>query len=547
MTRPTNIDTQFSKVEYRGPQRSVFEKVPFTHKLTFNMGELVPVMTYPEIYPGDTFKSRISCVVRTTAFVKPIMDNLFMDIWAFFVPHRLNWEHWAALMGENDDGAWAQTTEYLTPQFTTPAGGLSVNSIACHMGIRPKIAGLTFSCWGIRSYVKVYNRFFRDQNFIAPLKEYTDDTDRTCDNDVTELGGKCAKVAKLHDYFTSALPEPQKGPTGGVSIPLGGSAPIKFNAPKQADIIGTSQPVYRNLPFSGDAEFNVTLWGTNATNKGFLQTADGPSDPFVIDNSKYLYADLSVANSATLTALRSSIALQQLYELDARGGTRRPEIILNHFGVTTSDAVLQYPIYLGGKRVPINIEQVNQTSASTTDSPLGNEAAYSLTADVDDLFSKSFEEHGTLLILAAVRQTHTYQQGVPAIFKRRGRMTYFWPVFAHISEQPIKRYEIFATGVEAQDNQTFGFKEPWSELHYMPSFISGEFHSDAEQSLDVWTLADYYDAAPVASQEFIEETDVYLKRALAEQKYNQIRADFLVETTMVRPMPVHCTPGLLRI
>lgn len=550
MTRPTNIDTQFSKVEYRGPQRSVFEKVPFTHKMTFNMGELVPVMTYPEIYPGDTFKSRISCVVRTTAFVKPIMDNLFMDIWAFFVPHRLNWEHWAALMGENDDGAWTQTTEYLTPQFTTPTGGVSVNSLACHMGIRPKTAGLTFSCWGIRSYVKVYNRFFRDQNFIAPLKEYTDDTDRTCDNDVTELGGKCAKVAKLHDYFTSALPEPQKGPV--VTLPLGSTAPVWGNG-KALGLTDSEQ----NFGLITSA---ATPWNVAGFTGAYNTTVGTPTSGTQIVSSKSigvvenatgaesgLYTDLSNAVAATINALRQSISLQQLYEMDARGGTRRPEIILNHFGVTTSDAVLQYPIYLGGKRVPINIEQVNQTSASTADSPLANEAAYSLTADVDDLFSKSFEEHGTLLILAAVRQTHTYQQGVPAIFKRRGRMTYFWPVFAHISEQPIKRYEIFATGKENEDNQTFGFKEPWSELHYMPSFISGEFHSDAEQSLDVWTLADYYDAAPVASQEFIEETDVYLKRALAEQKYNQIRADFLVETTMVRPMPVHCTPGLMRI
>lgn len=548
MSRPTNIDTQFSTVEYKGPQRSVFEKVPFTHKMTFNMGELVPVMTYPEIYPGDTFKSKISCVIRTTQFVKPIMDNLFLDIWAFFCPHRLNWEHWAACMGENDSGPWTQTTEYLTPQFTTPAGGVSVNSLACHMGIRPKIANLTFSCWGIRSYVKVYNRFFRDQNYIAPLKEYTDDTDRTCDNDVTELGGKPAKVAKLHDYFTSVLPEPQKAPGGAVTLPLGETAPViipnEVSAEKdQATLI------FKHSGTGTIAKYQNNLLGLNPNGAldayGANQGANSLGGDLTIANK--MYADLSLANAATLTALRSSITLQQLYELDARTGTRRPDIIFGHFGVVTSDAVLQYPVYLGGKRIPLNIEQVNQTSASTIDSPLANEAAYSLTANVDDLFSKSFEEHGTLLILCAVRQTHTYQQGIPAIFKRRGRLTYYWPVFSHISEQPVKRYEIFATGVEANDNKTFGFKEPWAELHYMPSYVSGEFHSDADQSLDVWTLADYYDSAPVASQEFMEETDVFLKRTLAEQKYNQIRADFLVETTMVRPMPVHCTPGLFKI
>ena len=332
-----------------------------------------------------------------------------------------------------------------------------------------------------------------------------------------------------------------------MNLPIGQTAPVVGNGTTLGLTNGTTNYGTGTVEELGINA--ITNYGAKIATKGAIGSGlTGEILGITTDPEKSgLIADLSSAVASTINALRQSISLQQLYELDARGGTRRPEIILNHFGVTTSDAVLQYPIYLGGKRVPINIEQVNQTSASTTDSPLANEAAYSLTADVDDLFSKSFEEHGTLLILAAVRQTHTYQQGVPAIFKRRGRMTYFWPVFAHISEQPIKRYEIFATGVEAQDNQTFGFKEPWSELHYMPSFISGEFHSDAEQSLDVWTLADYYDAAPVASQEFIEETDVYLKRALAEQKYNQIRADFLVETTMVRPMPVHCTPGLLRI
>lgn len=538
MTRPTNIDTQFSKVEYKGPQRSVFEKVPFTHKMTFNMGELVPVMAYPEIYPGDSFKIRASCVIRTTQFVKPIMDNLFLDIWAFFCPHRLNWDHWAACMGENESGPWTQTIEYLTPQFTTPVGGVSVNSLACHMGVRPKIANLTFSCWGIRSYVKVYNRFFRDQNYIAPLTEYTDDTDRTCDNDVTELGGKPAKVAKLHDYITSLLPEPQKAPGGAVTLPLGESAPI-IQKPGTTDLGVKMGNTVGNLKAVSDGSYNFQnlRFEPSGSAAGLITLAEQSN----------MIADLSLANAATLTALRSSITLQQLYELDARTGTRRPEIIFGHFGVLTSDAVLQYPTYLGGKRIPLNIEQVNQTSASTADSPLANEAAYSLTANVDDLFSHSFEEHGTLLILCAVRQTHTYQQGVPAILKRRGRLTYYWPVFANISEQPVKKYEIFATGNEEEDNKTLGFKEPWAELHYMPSYVSGEFHSDADQSLDVWTLADYYDSAPVMSQEFIEETDVFLKRALAEQKYNQIRADFLLETTMVRPMPVHCTPGLFKI
>ena len=207
---------------------------------------------------------------------------------------------------------------------------------------------------------------------------------------------------------------------------------------------------------------------------------------------------------------------------------------------------MQYPQYLGGKRIPLVINQVNQTSATTADAPLAGEAGYSLTADSDFLFSHSFQEWGTLMVLGAVRQTHTYQQGVPAILCRREMLSYYWPELAHIGEQPIKRKEIFATGT-AEDNNVFGFKEPWDELHYMPHIITGEFNSDYPESLDVWHLGDDYQTAPVLSQEFVEETDVYLKRTLAEQKYNQIRGDFFMSFKMIRPMPTHSVPGLTKI
>lgn len=535
-TNPVNSDT-FSTVAYQGPKRSVFEDVPFRHLMTFNQGELVPILAYPEIYPGDTFSADFSCVIRTTTFIKPIMDNLFLDIWVFFVPHRLNWDNFGQMFGENKEGAWANPTTYLTPQFTTGVGGVAFGSLANHCGIRAGVAGITFSCWPIRSYVKIYNRFFRNENIIAPLTEYTDDTDRTTDNDVTELGGKCAKVAKLHDYFTTALPGPLKNENGIVPLPLGTSAPI----------VSSNQEFKMTTKGKPDQEETAkNLWKDGVSYFGSTAMGLSNGDPLVWGSETGLIADLANATAASLNALRLAIGTQHILEQSARTGTRQPEIILGHFGVRTSDAVMQYPQYLGGKRIPLVINQVNQTSATTTESPLAGEAGYSLTADSDFLFSHSFQEWGTLMVLGAVRQTHTYQQGVPAILCRREMLSYYWPELAHIGEQPIKRKEIFATGT-AEDNNVFGFKEPWDELHYMPHIITGEFNSDYPESLDVWHLGDDYQTAPVLSQEFVEETDVYLKRTLAEQKYNQIRGDFFMSFKMIRPMPTHSVPGLTKI
>uniref|UniRef100_A0AAU8AYB7 Major capsid protein n=1 Tax=Dulem virus 160 TaxID=3145637 RepID=A0AAU8AYB7_9VIRU len=549
--RPSNISEQFSTAELINTQRSVFRDVPMEHKLSFNMGELVPLLTYTEVYPGDTFTPKVSLVVRTTDFVKPVMGSLMLDVWAFFCPDRLNWDHYGAFLGENESGAWTQTTEYLVPQFTTPAGGVSIDSLACHMGVPPGVAGIKFTQMGVRSYVRVYNRFFRDQNYIAPLTQYTDDTDRTCDNTVTELGGKVCKVAKLHDYFTSALPGPQKGEA--VTIPLGTTAEVKGNGMTLGfDVVGQPGEPHAGLgaSYTGSIIRNVLTPGTYGkpigTGIGTPQVGPETSIGVTTDGTKSgLIADLTNATAATINALRLSVQTQRLLEKDARGGTRKPEIILNHFGVKTSDAVLQYPIYIGGFRVPIIFNQVNQTSATTTDSPLGNSAAYTLTADCQDLPTHSFEEHGTYLILCAVRQVHSYQQGLWKGFSVRRKLDKYWPVLAHLGEQPILSKELYAQGNEIEDEKAIGFQEAWNHLRFFPAITSGEFNSGATQSLDVWHLADWYDDAPIISQEFIEETDVFLKRALAEQKYNQIRVDCNVSMTMVRPMPVHSTPGML--
>lgn len=535
-----NTEAHFTGAELTNLQRSTFVDVPNKHLTTFNVGQLIPIFVDSDIMPGDTFAQKIHFVLRTTTLIKPYMDNLWLDIWAFFVPHRLTWNHWKNFMGENKEGAWANITEYVVPQFTTPTGGAKTGTLMDYMGIPTFIEGLKFQQLPFRAYILTVNRWFRDQNLIAPLTEYEDDTDRTADNEVTELGGAPFMVAKKHDYFTSCLPGAQKG--APVAIPLGTEAQVKFKNTYSASEIAS--PYWFNMADGSPVNAGQILVGsTTGTNAASVTTA--PQQIGTI-----AYADLTDATSATINALRLAVQTQKLLEHDAIRGTRYIEVIASQYGVHSSDARLQYPEYLGGKCIPISVEQVNQTSSTDTNSPQANEAGYSLTADSDHVFTKSFEEHGTLLVLAAVRQDHTYQQGLNRMWSRRRRFDYYFPVFAHLGEQPVLNKEIYATGTST-DDEVFGYQEHWAEYKYKPNRVSGTFRSnskDAEgnaNSLDVWHLADNYTALPVLSKEWITETDSYFKRVLAMPEEAQIRGDFFFETTMTRVMPVYCTPGLM--
>lgn len=526
-----NAESHFALLPKNQMERSKF-KIEHTHKTTFNAAQLIPFFVEQDVLPGDTFSIDTSFLIRMTTPMKPTMDNCYADIYYFAVPNRLVWQHWKDFMGENRNGAWTQLTQYVVPQLTTPTGGANTGTIMDYMGIPTGVAGIKFSSLPIRAYNLIYNEWFRDQNLQAPLTEYTDDTDRTADNTNPVLGGIPVNVFKYHDYFTSALPEPQKG--SPISIPLGTMAPVKANANGDLPNIGVMRDDNVKILTTVGMLNTNTLYGTY-NNPQWLANSDTK-----------LIADLTNATAATINALRLSFATQRILEKDARGGTRYTEVIRNHFGVTSPDARQQRPEYLGGERVPININQVLQTSSTDSTSPQGNTGAWSMTGNVQKSFTKSFTEHSIIIGLIAVRQDHTYQQGLERGWSRRHRLDYYWPSLAHLGEQPIYNKEIFAQGTSA-DDQVFGYQERWAEYRYKPSRISGELRSTYATPLDVWHYGDKYNSLPVLSSAFLQETPDYIDRTIevAHTLQNQFIADFFIDITAVRPMPIYSVPGLI--
>ena len=429
------------------------------------------------------------------------------------------------------------------PVLAPPVGVVNCGTIMDYMGIPIGVAGIKFSALPIRAYNLIYNEWFRDQNLQAPLTEYTDDTDRTADNTNPVLGGIPVNVFKYHDYFTSALPEPQKG--SPVTIPLGTTAPVFNNNNPTASQLSEMKTynLVGGVPTAWTANnyLRVGAGNNNVYADGSLTTV--ATSPQVY---QAMSVDLTQATAATINALRLSFATQRILEKDARGGTRYTEVIKNHFGVTSPDARQQRPEYLGGERVPININQVLQTSSTDSTSPQGNTGAWSMTGNVQKSFTKSFTEHSIIIGLIAVRQDHTYQQGLERSWSRRHRLDYYWPSLAHLGEQPIYNKEIYAQGTSA-DDQVFGYQERWAEYRYKPSRISGELRSTYTTPLDVWHYGDKYNSLPVLSSAFLQETPDYIDRTIevAHTLQNQFIADFFIDITAVRPMPIYSVPGLI--
>ena len=541
-----NTEMKFSTVPSVKIQRSLFDRST-QNKLSLNAGELIPILV-DEYLPGDTFTLDTSLVIRTSsAMIKPVMDNMYADIYYFAVPNRLVWKHWKEFMGENTSGPWTQTTEYTIPQITAPTNGWDIGTIADYIGLPVKVSGITVSSLYFRAYALIWNEYFRDENLQNPTNvPMTDATETGTNNGVLETdackGGKPLPVCKYHDYFTSALPEPQKG--AAVNLPLGIQAPV----------------VTREIITNAD-EFNPLVWnkhsntGTiqniqlNDSTTGGITLATGSSQPG--ENIQEiapanLWTDLSKATAATINQLRQAFAIQRLYERDARGGTRYIEIIKSHFNVNSPDARLQRPEYLGGKRIPINVEQVVQTSSTNSTTPQANVAAYSLTNDKSNSFTKSFTEHGMLIGLMCIRTEHTYQQGINKMFTRQRRFDYYWPTLANLGEQAILNKEIYAQGT-TKDEEAFGYQEAWAEYRYKPSQVCGEMRSKATNSLDVYHYADNYEELPKLGQEWIQETKNNIDRTLAvpSTTSQQFIADIFFKYRCARPMPTTSIPGLL--
>lgn len=568
-----NSNSRFAQAPQVDIQRSTFDRSS-GHKTTFNAGKLVPIYV-DEVLPGDTFEMKTSAIIRGSTPIFPVMDNANLDIYFFFVPNRLVWDHWKEFNGENTTSKWEQTVEYSIPQMapplstgTIPTAGWEKGTLADYMGIPTGVGPgasqtnpeYTVNHLPFRAYCLIWNEWFRDQNLQDPVLIDKGDSQTngrhlipegnsvTFENQAALQGANLLPVNKYFDYFTGALPEPQKGPD--VLLPLGNTAPIITNQNPNSIL-----PQY-GVTFKSDQFTEV-----GKTHNLSIQVTGQKYGKMVADNSatttleaqnavpNNLIADLGNATAATINELRLAFQLQKLYERDARGGTRYIEIIKSHFGVTSPDARLQRPEYLGGERIPINIDQVIQTSGTMEGTtPQGNTGAYSLTGNQGSYFKHSFVEHGYVLGLACVRTEHTYQQGLEKIWNRKNRFDFYWPALANIGEQAILNKEIYLQDSKTMNEEAFGYQEAWAEYRYKPSRVSSAFRSNITSgSLDAWHYADYYEAMPVLSAEWIQETYKNVDRTLAVQSTleDQYIADFWFKCKCTRPMPIYSIPGLI--
>lgn len=529
-------------------QRSKFVR-PSTHKTTFNAGNLIPIYV-DEVLPGDTFKMKMSSVIRMSTPIYPVMDNANMDVYFFFVPNRLVWDHWKEFFGENNTTHWEQPVEYEVPQITAPAGGWAKGTIADYMGIPTKIENISVQALPFRAYCKIWNDWFRDQNLKDPAMISMDETTTAGANTgdyVTnaEKGALPLKVAKYHDYFTAALPEPQKGP----EVTIGGIAGNYKVITGEDHEINTTPMHIKGVNRTIDNGFvNLVAGDTGGEIRNFVgMGAPNNISPIVTIAPTNLWAQTGSATATSINALRQAFAIQRLYEKNARGGTRYIEIIKAHFGVQSPDARQQRSEYLGGTRVHINMDQVVQTSNSGQGiTPQGNTAAYSLTAFNESMFTKSFTEHGYIIGLACIRTEHTYQQGIERFWSRKKMLDYYFPTLANLGEQAILNKEIYAQG-NATDDEAFGYQEAWAEYRYKPSRVSGAMRSNYQTTLDAWHYADKYTRQPILSSEWIDETSANIDRTLAVQSAteDQFIADFYFACEATRPMPLYSIPGLI--
>lgn len=568
-------NNRFSQIPNSPIQRSVFDR-SHDYKTTMNAGYLIPFFV-DEVLPGDTFKLRVNAFVRMNTLVAPFMDNVFMDTFFFFVPSRLVWDNWQRFCGEQKNPG--DSTDFLIPSLSgtnTFANGSIFDYMGLPTGVALDPTNTPINALPFRAYNLIYNEWFRDENLIDSIPVLTGDGPDPISNYTLR------KRAKRHDYFTSALPWPQKGPS--VDVGLTGNAPVRgfdnsndwiygngvspgagytamFGTPSDVlDNVGLQ--VYTNREMFSTATMIPIMQETNQSgrwaNIGNQDQSNGDnitptrairaqefsfSGPLTPSNPNSVYADLSGVSAITINDLRQAFQIQKFYEKWARGGSRYTETLRVMFNVISPDARLQRPEYLGGTHSRVNVVPTAQTSSTDSVSPQSNLSAFGVLGDSAHGFNKSFVEHGYVIGLCCLRADITYQQGLNRMWSRRQLFDFYWPTLAHLGEQVVYNKEIYAQGT-ADDNGVFGYQERYAEYRYKPSMITGKLRSTDAQTLDVWHLAQKFDSLPKLNQDFIEENPP-MARVIAVQNEPQFFADFWFDLKTSRPMPVYSVPGLV--
>jgi hypothetical protein len=553
-----NNERHFNQIPQMKASRTRFNRNQ-TILTTFDAGKLIPFYV-DEVLPGDTFSVDTAAIIRMTTPKYPVMDDSFIDFYYFYCPNRILWDNFRHFMGEVEETPWMPSKTYTVPQIkingTNTKPEPDERSILDYMGVPTKVEN-TFSinALPIRAYVKIWNEFFRDENVDNAAVLKSDDADvtytmSTGEEDTMEkelqeavTGGNPLPVNKFHDYFTSCLPYPQRGPE--VTIGLTGAAGIQAYTDsnlknKASTTINSFTSTTEPGGTTNQRLYDVFLWKNT------------PETIFVGDGTKkseyYLGADLAGVEATTINQLRQAISVQQYYEALARGGSRYREQVQAIWDVIISDKTVQVPEYLGGGRYHVNINQIVQTSGQQTenDTPIGETGAMSVTPINESSFTKSFEEHGFVIGVCCVRHNRSYQQGLERFWSRKDRLDYYVPQFANIGEQPVKKKEIMLTG-NTTDEETFGYQEAWADYRMKPNRVSGLMRSNATGTLDFWHYADNYSTVPTLSQEWMAEGKAEIARTLIVQNEPQFFGAIRVANKTTRRMPLYSVPGLYKL
>lgn len=528
---------------------------------TFDSGKLIPFYV-DEVLPGDTFSIDTAAIIRMTTPKYPVMDDAFIDFYYFFCPNRILWDNFKYFMGEVQGTPWMPQRIYQVPEIRFERNQPDEGSVLDYMGVPTKIEGdfAFVNALPVRAYVKIWNEYFRDQNVgneavfnsadttsaqeITNYRFYKGEED-TIENELKSAitGGNLLPVNKFHDYFTSCLPYPQRGPE--VSVPMKGNAAIKpYHEKELKTLTNTSAWMFNGSENGATGHTAGKMYGFQGSGNGMMTSIGLGGE----NQEAYWGADLASVSATTINQLRQAIAVQQYYEAMARGGSRYREQVRAIWNVTISDKTVQIPEYLGGGRYHVNINQIVQTSGQqgTNDTPIGETGAMSVTPVNESSFTKSFEEHGFVIGVCCIRHNHSYQQGLERFWSREDRLDYYVPQFANLGEQPVKKKEIMLTGTET-DEQTFGYQEAWADYRMKPNRVSGKMRSNATGTLDFWHYADNYKTVPTLSQEWMAEGKNEIARTLIVQNEPQFFGAIRVANKTTRCMPLYSVPGLYKL